>query len=78
MLSILRFSSGLGSDSLGEALLNLSFLRAGASRRRGSVDELSDHLRRDVGLAPREKAAIDPRDSLVRAAAESLVRHHSP
>ena len=62
MLSILRFTSeGLGPDWLGEALLNLSFLRAGV-RRRGSTEDLSDHLRRDVGLAPRGKAAIDPRD----------------
>jgi hypothetical protein len=35
MLSILRFSSsGLGSDSLGEALLNLTFLRLGINRAR--------------------------------------------
>ncbi len=62
MLSILRFSSDrAGPDWLGEALLNLSFLRAGV-RRRGSTEDLSEHLRRDVGLAPREKAAIDPRD----------------
>ena len=62
MLSILRFTSeSLRPDWLGEALLNLSFLRAGV-RRRGSTEDLPDHLRRDVGLAPREKAAIDPRD----------------
>ena len=62
MLNILRFTSErLGQDWLGEALLNLSFLRAGV-RRRGSTEDLSDHLRRDVGLAPRVKAAIDPRD----------------
>lgn len=63
MLSILRFSSSNGhsSGSLGEALLNLSFLRAGVSRT-GSVDQLNDHLRRDVGLAPREKASTVLRD----------------
>jgi hypothetical protein len=63
MLSISRLSSstGLGSDWLGEALLNLSFLRAGVMRR-GSVDQLTDHLRRDVGLPPRQEGSIDPRD----------------
>jgi hypothetical protein len=61
MLSILRFTSeSVGPDWLGEALLNFSFLRAGV--RRGSTADLSDHLRRDVGLAPREKAVFDPRD----------------
>jgi hypothetical protein len=60
MLSTLRFSSA-GPDWLGEVLLNLGFLRAGV-RRRGSADELPDHLRRDVGLPPREKATTDPRD----------------
>ena len=61
MFSILRFSSRLGSGSLGEALLNLSFLRAGV-RRRTSIEELPDDLRRDVGLPPREKASVDLRD----------------
>jgi len=61
MLNILRFSSRLGSGSLGEALLNLSFLRAGV-RRRTSIEELPDDLRRDVGLPPREKASVDLRD----------------
>ena len=60
MLNILRFSSRLGSGSLGEALLNLSFLRAGV--RRTSIEELPDDLRRDVGLPPREKASVDLRD----------------
>jgi hypothetical protein len=62
MLSISRFSAsaGLGMDFLGEALLSLSFLRAGVHRR-GSVEQLNDHLRRDVGLPPRERAAVDPR-----------------
>jgi hypothetical protein len=63
MLGISRFSAsaGLGMDLLGEALLSLSFLRAGIHRR-GSVDWLTDHLRRDVGLPPGERAAVDPRD----------------
>ena len=62
MLGISRMSAslGLGTDWLGEALLNLSFLRAGV-RRGWRPEELPDHLRRDVGLPPREKA-IDPRD----------------
>ena len=63
MLSILRLSSSsrLGPDWLGEALLNLAFLRMGLPRGR-SADELPDHLRRDVGLPPRQKALPDPRD----------------
>jgi|SoiMethySBSTD1v2_1073268.scaffolds.fasta_scaffold01895_28 hypothetical protein len=62
MLSILRFSSsGLGSDSLGEALLNLTFLRLGINRAR-SIEELPDHLRRDVGLLPRTETRPDLRD----------------
>jgi hypothetical protein len=63
MLSISRFSAsaGLGMDFLGEALLSLSFLRAGVHRR-GSIDHLNDHLRRDVGLPPRERTPADPRD----------------
>lgn len=60
MLSILRSSSAWGWRSLGEALLNLSFLRAGI-RRPISADELPDHLRRDVGLAPRDRQPLDPR-----------------
>jgi hypothetical protein len=62
MFGISRMSAslGLGSDWLGEALLNLSFLRAGVRRGRRS-EELPDQLRRDVGLPPREKA-IEPRD----------------
>jgi hypothetical protein len=68
MFGISRFSSssGLGSDWLGEALLNLGFLRMGLQRgapqRRRSADELPDHLRRDVGLPPRQGASPDPRD----------------
>jgi hypothetical protein len=61
MLGISRFSAsaGLGMDLLGEALLSLSFLRTGV-RRMESVDGLTDHMRRDVGLPPRE--AANPRD----------------
>jgi hypothetical protein len=68
MFGISRFSSssGLGPDWLGEALLNWGFLRMGLQRgglQRGrSADELPDHLRRDVGLPPRQKALSDPRD----------------
>jgi hypothetical protein len=53
MLSIPRFSTqaGLGMDTLGEALLNWGFLRTGL--RRARTAELSDHLRRDLGLLPR-------------------------
>jgi hypothetical protein len=63
MLSFSRFSSsaGLGSDWLGEALLNWGFLRTGL-RRAGTIEELPDHLRQDVGLLPREKASPDLRD----------------
>jgi len=45
MLSIPRFStsSGLDMEWLGEALLNWGFLRMGLN------------LRRDIGLAPRQK-----------------------
>ena len=62
MLSISRFStsSGLGMDALGEALLNWSFLRAGVRRPR--TEELSDHLRRDLGLLPRSERPSDLRD----------------
>ena len=62
MLSISRFSTsnGLGMDSLGEALLNWGFLRTGM--RRARTEELSDHLRRDLGLLPRSKRPSDLRD----------------
>jgi hypothetical protein len=62
MLSISRFSAPnrLCVESVAEALLNLGFLRAGV--RRAGIEDLSDHLRRDVGLPPRERAAVDPRD----------------
>ena len=62
MLSISRFSASnrLCVESVAEALMNLSFLRAGM--RRARTEELSDHLRRDVGLPPRERASADPRD----------------
>jgi hypothetical protein len=53
-------SFGLGSDWLGEALLTLASLRVGLDRS-PRLEDLPDHLRRDVGLPPREKA-IDPRD----------------
>ena len=59
MLSISRFSTstGLGMDSLGEALLTLGFLRTGL--RRARTEELSDHLRRDLGLLPRSERLSD-------------------
>jgi hypothetical protein len=62
MLSISRFSAsnGQGMDSLGEALLNWGFLRAGL--RRAQTKELSDHLRRDLGLLPRSERSSDLRD----------------
>lgn len=62
MLSIARFSTstGLGMDSLGEALLGLGFLRTGL--RRARIEELSDHLRRDLGLLPRSERPSDLRD----------------
>lgn len=62
MLGISRFSTsnGLGMDSLGEALLNWGFLRAGV--RRARTEELSDHLRRDLGLLPRSERPSDLRD----------------
>ena len=62
MLSISRFSTsnGLGMDSLGEALLSLGFLRTGV--RRARTEELSDHLRRDLGLLPRSERPCDLRD----------------
>jgi hypothetical protein len=53
-------SLSLGLGRLGAALLDLGFLRAGL-RRAPAVEELPDHLRRDVGLPPRA-ARIDPRD----------------
>ena len=63
MLGFSRVSSslGLGTDRLGEALLNLSFLRLGI-RRAPSADDLPDYLRRDIGLLPRQKAEVDTRD----------------
>ena len=62
MLGISRFSTstGLGMDSLGEALLSLGFLRTGV--RRARTEELSDHLRRDLGLLPRAERPADLRD----------------
>ena len=62
MSSISRFaaSNGLGMDSLGEALLSLGFLRTGV--RRARTEELSDHLRRDLGLLPRGERPSDLRD----------------
>ena len=63
MLGISRVSSswGLGTDWLGEALLNLSFMRAGLSRRR-SLEELPDALRREMGLPTHDEQAANPRD----------------
>jgi hypothetical protein len=62
MLSISRFSTsaGLGMDALGEALLNWGFLRTGL--RRSRTQELSEHLRRDLGLLPRSERSSDLRD----------------
>ena len=62
MLGISRFSAsnGLGMDLLGEALLSLGFLRTGV--RRARTEELSDHLRRDLGLLPRSERPCDLRD----------------
>jgi len=63
MLGVSRTSSsfGLGMDWLGEALLNLSFMRAGLLRRR-SLEELPDALRREMGLPTSGEQAADPRD----------------
>jgi hypothetical protein len=63
MLGISRASSSfeLGSDWLGEALLNLSYMRAGLRRRR-SLDELPDALRREMGLPTSEEQAANPRN----------------
>jgi len=62
MLSISRFSASnrLAIESVGEALLNLGFLRTGLSR--GRTEDLSDHLRRDLGLLPRSEQPADLRD----------------
>lgn len=62
MFGLSRMSApfATGSDWLGEALLTLASLRAGLTRS-PRLEELPDHLRRDVGLPPRERA-IDPRD----------------
>lgn len=62
MLSISRISTstGLGMNALGEALLNWGFLRTGL-RRTGTKD-LSDHLRRDLGLLPRSERPSYLRD----------------
>jgi hypothetical protein len=63
MLGGSRISSswGLGTDWLGEALLNLSYMRAGLRRRR-SLEELPDALRREMGLPTPEEPAANPRD----------------
>jgi hypothetical protein len=63
MLTSSRFSSApvLGMDWLGEALMSWGYLRAGL-KRRPSIEELPDHLRRDVGLLPRADGRADPRD----------------
>jgi hypothetical protein len=53
-------SPAFAMDWLGEVLLNWSFLRAGLQRR--SAEELSDHLRRDLGLMPRPEEPRDLRD----------------
>ena len=48
-------------DWLGAALLNFGFLRAGLTRGL-SIEQLPDHLRRDIGLLPRLEGRTDPRD----------------
>ena len=53
-------SPAFGMDWLGEALLNWGFLRAGL--KRPPTDDLSDHLRRDLGLLPRLEERRDLRD----------------
>ena len=65
MVTISRLSHSLsaGSDWLGDALLTLSFLRLGIART-PSAEDLPDHLRRDVGLPPRDRGPRDPRDSI--------------
>ncbi|HKP26381.1 MAG TPA: hypothetical protein VJV39_21110 [Dongiaceae bacterium] len=62
MLSISRFSASnrLAMESVAEALLSLGFLRTGL--RRGRTEDLSDHLRRDLGLRPRGEQPADLRD----------------
>ncbi len=62
MLTTSRFSSStiFAMDWLGEALLNLGYMRTGLKRGR-SADELSDHLRRDLGLTPRSERQSDLR-----------------
>lgn len=62
MLSISRFSASnrLAVESVAEALLNLGFLRTGLHRAR--TEDLSDHLRRDLGLLPRSERPSDLRD----------------
>jgi hypothetical protein len=62
MFGISRMSASLvlGSDWLGAALLTLATLRTGLNRA-PTIEELPDHLRRDVGLPPRA-ARFDPRD----------------
>ena len=62
MLTASRTSSSpaFALDWLGEVLLNWGFLRTGLQRR--SAEELSDHLRRDLGLLPRSEHPRDLRD----------------
>ena len=62
MLSISRFSASnrLALESVREALLILGFLRTGVRRPRN--EELSEHLRRDLGLLPRSERPADLRD----------------
>jgi hypothetical protein len=47
-------------DLLGEALLNWGFPAPGL--RRSGTKELSEHLRRDLGLLPRPERPSDLRD----------------
>jgi hypothetical protein len=63
MFTISRSASAptVAKDWLGEALLNWGFLRAGLKRGR-SAEELSDHLRRDLGLSPHAESRAHPRD----------------
>ena len=62
MLSISRYtaSNRLAMESIGDVLLNWGFLRTGL--RRVQTQELSEHLRRDLGLLPRSERPADLRD----------------
>ena len=61
MLTNSRSRPAFAMDWLGQALLNFGFLRAGLTRGL-SIEQLPDHLRRDIGLLPRLEERPDPRD----------------